>query len=97
MTSFQEDAAKKTGKSRSTVERKTRIGSKLRDVAESLRGTAVEDSQKDLLALAKMAEKETADTVSFASDAAKKVGKATKDCTVQSFVADTAKRGKTSQ
>ena len=70
--SFQTDTAKKVGKTSRTVERKTRIGSKLRGVAESLRGTAVEDSQKDLLALAKVdtvfvfavsAEKETSGTV----------------------------------
>ncbi len=57
MVSFQEDAAKKTSKSQSTVKRKTRIGSKLRGVEEALRGTAVEDKQKDLLYLAKIAEK----------------------------------------
>ena len=39
-----------------TVRNKTRIGEQLADVAEQLQGTAIEDNQSELLALAKLQE-----------------------------------------
>lgn len=55
---FSEDTAAKTGKSRTVVERKAKIGKKLKQKAAKIKGTKIEDSQKDLLALAKMDEPE---------------------------------------
>lgn len=53
--SFSDETAKKTGKSKSTIKTEVQIGEGLDDKAKKLiRGTDVADSQKDLLALAKM-------------------------------------------
>jgi hypothetical protein len=51
---FASDTAKKTGKSKRTVENKASIGKKLKKKAAQIKGTAIEDSQKDLLMLANM-------------------------------------------
>lgn len=51
--SFTEDTAKKTGRSKSNIERKVRIGEKLTDAAaEAIQGTTVADNQAELLKLA---------------------------------------------
>lgn len=54
VSSFSEDTAAKTGKDKRTISRKVQLGSALADVADDLSGTPIEDSQKDLLALASM-------------------------------------------
>jgi len=56
--SFSQDTAKKTGKSKRTVERKAQVGKALASVAERLKGTAIEDNQRELLKLAGMKPKE---------------------------------------
>jgi site-specific DNA-methyltransferase (adenine-specific) len=56
--SFLEDTKKATGQSRATIKTKVQIGKKLKKQAAKIKGTKIEDSQKDLLALAKMAEPE---------------------------------------
>lgn len=58
IVSFSSDTAKKTGKNKRTVERKASVGKKLKQKAAKIKGTTIEDSQKDLLALTKMAEPE---------------------------------------
>src|SRR5262245_49792531 len=52
--SFSQDTAKKTGKNKRTVSRKAEVGTKLKKKAAKIKGTVIEDSQKDLLVLAKM-------------------------------------------
>jgi ParB family transcriptional regulator, chromosome partitioning protein len=54
LKTFAEDTAKKTGKSKRTVERKARVGKKLKGVADKLKGTAIEDNQKELLKLSNL-------------------------------------------
>ena len=56
-TSFSADAANAIGITIRTVERKTRIGEQLESVADQLTGTAIEDNQSELLALAQLQEK----------------------------------------
>lgn len=56
LTSYSADAANAIGSTVRTVERKTRIGEQLESVAEQLTGTAIEDNQSELLALAKLQE-----------------------------------------
>ena len=49
---FAEDTAKKTGRSRRTIERKVNIGKKLdRRAAAELQGTAVENNRSELKAI----------------------------------------------
>ncbi len=50
--SFSVNTAQKTGRHTRTITRKVRIGEQLEEIADDLQGTAIEDSQKDLLALA---------------------------------------------
>jgi ParB-like chromosome segregation protein Spo0J len=56
--SFSSDAAKKTGKSKRSIERKTRVGEQLAPLAAQIKDTPLEDSQTDLLALAALAPEE---------------------------------------
>ena len=53
------DASAATGNSESTVRRQTRIGNALGDVADLLEGTAIEDNQSELLALASVMSKDS--------------------------------------
>jgi hypothetical protein len=53
--SFSEDAARKVGQTARAVQYKTRIGQALKDVAEEVAATPIADSQKELLALSKLA------------------------------------------
>lgn len=50
------DAATATGETERTVRRKNLIGEQLESIAEQLTGTAIEDNQSELLALAKLQE-----------------------------------------
>lgn len=52
VSSYATDAANAVGEAERTVRRKTRIGEQLAEVAEQLQGTAIEDNQGELLALA---------------------------------------------
>ena len=55
--SYAADAATATGETERTVRRKNLIGEQLESVADQLSGTAIEDNQSELLALAKLQEK----------------------------------------
>ena len=57
VVSYAADAATATGETERTVRRKNLIGEQLESVAEQLSGTAIEDNQSELLALAKLQEK----------------------------------------
>lgn len=61
--SFSQDVAKKTGVTERTIRNKTKIGEALTEVAPRLMDTPVADSQKDLLALARMGEDEREEVV----------------------------------
>lgn len=56
VVSYAADAATATGETERTVRRKNLIGEQLESVAEQLSGTAIEDNQSELLALAKLQE-----------------------------------------
>lgn len=60
---FAADTAEKTGVTDRTIRTKVQIGEALGEVADDLMGTPVADSQKDLLALARMEEEERAEIV----------------------------------
>jgi ParB family transcriptional regulator, chromosome partitioning protein len=56
--SFVKDTVTKTKKSRQVIQRKAKIGKALSSVADKLKGTAIEDNQKELLKLAGMKQQE---------------------------------------
>lgn len=60
---FSVDTAQKTGKALSTIKNKAAIGKKLKKKAAKIKGTAIEDSQKDLLMLAKIKDEEKQDAI----------------------------------
>jgi ParB family chromosome partitioning protein len=57
VSSYAADASQATGESERSVRRHNRIGEQLESVAEQLTGTAIEDNQSELLALAQLQEK----------------------------------------
>jgi len=56
--SFTSDTAAKTGKSKRTVERKQKIGKKLKGMAKAIKAAGIDDSQKDLTELAELVDKD---------------------------------------
>lgn len=69
--SFAADTADKTGQTERTIRNKVQIGKQLADVAEQLQGSAIEDSQRDLLALARLSPSErraVVDTIAAGSE-----------------------------
>lgn len=57
IVTFCQDTAKKTGKSKSTIEKKTRIGESLAGLEDDIVEAGIDDSQADLTELAKLKEK----------------------------------------